>query len=131
MSDGLEVLDTWIEKMRRLREIGTRAAKIARPLLEEEIKRTARAGTTPDGKPWQPLKYSGGRALEHAADFVTARQVGTVVALVLTGPYVLHNFGTGHAPKRGILPDRGVALPPRIREICAQASRQAFREVMG
>lgn len=131
MSDGERTLDVWIEKLKRLRRIGVRAAEIARPLLEEEAKRTAREGTSPDGKPWAPLKYSGGRALVKAADFVSAKQVGTVVALVLKGPYVLHNFGTGHAEKRQILPSRGVALPPRIRAICAEASRKAFREVMG
>lgn len=117
-------------KLRALRTLGDRAAAIAAPKLLEEVKKTAAAGTSPDGKAWAPLKR-GGRALPKAADALSVRVVGHIVQLVLRGPYVLHNSGTGHAPQRRILPPRGVGFPARYREICKAAVQQAFREAMG
>ena len=130
MSDGELALDAMIAKLRRARMIAVEAARIAAPKLEAEIKRTAAAGTTPEGKPWAPLKYSGQRALVKASEFVSAKQFGSTVALILTGAYVLHNFGTGHAEKRRILPERGAPLPERMRAICAAAAKQAFEQAM-
>lgn len=119
-----------VAKLRRLRTLGERAAAIAAPKLLAEVQRTAAAGTAPDGTPWAPLKR-GGRALPSASGALSVRVAGHIVQLVLRGPYVLHNRGTGHAPKRQILPPRGLGLPQRYREICAAAARQVFHETMG
>ncbi len=126
---GFDALDRQIARLRALRDANRRAAAIAAPLLLAENKRTAAAGTSAEGTPWPPKK-GGGRALPEAAGAISVELRGTVVNLVLRGPYVLHHYGTGHAPRRPILPSRGVDIPPAMRAICRRAAAQAIREVL-
>lgn len=123
-------LDAIIAKMRGLAGVGEEAARIAAPLVEAEVKATAAAGTTPDGKPWAPKK-GGGRAMVNAAAAVSARADGSAVVVTLEGPEVLHNFGTGHAPKRQVLPDAGAELPKPIADAARTAAEQAFANATG
>jgi hypothetical protein len=131
MPSGEEALDGMIARLRGLRDFATRAAAAAAPLVEAVQKRTAAAGTTVNGERWEPLKYSGGRALAKAADNVSARAVGTIVQIVLRGPYVLHHFGDGHAPRRPIIPEAGDPLPASFRNALVEGARRAFRSSMG
>lgn len=126
------VLDEMIRRMRSLGD-GTFAAECAReaaPAMAAEIKRTAAAGTSPDGAAW-PEKKGGGRALAKAAGEVTARAVDDVAAVSIPFPYSLHNAGQGHAPKRQILPETGAGIPPRMAEVCSEAAQRVWARRMG
>jgi len=130
MAAADEALTAWAAKIRGLRTLAAEAAKEAAPLVQEAARATARAGTTPDGTPWAPKK-DGGRALEHAAEHVTAKALGTVVRIVLTGVDVVHHRGTRRAPKRQVIPDKGGAIPAPIVRAVAEGARRAFARLMG
>lgn len=129
-ADGDAALQAFIARVRALGTLPAQAAAIAAPLVEEEARATADAGTAPDGKAWAEKK-GGGRALANAAGALTARAVGVAVVLTLKGAFVLHNLGKGHAPKRQILPDGGAGLPANIARALRRASEIAFTRVMG
>jgi hypothetical protein len=117
----------------RLRRVGTMPAELAReaaPLVEQAVKATAAAGTTPDGEAWAPRKRDGGRALANAASAVSAAAVGASVRVTLTGVEVFHHLGAG-VPKRKILPDGGAGVPPKIAEGCLVAARRVWARLMG
>lgn len=130
--EGNAALDRYLAKLGKLRSFRADMAKIAAPLVEAAARATAAAGTTPDGKAWEPKK-GGGRALPNAAAAITARAVGSAILVILRGPYVLHHIGKGHAPKRQIIPAGGASssLPPGIARALHTASAQAFRRAMG
>lgn len=123
---GEEALDGMIAKLRSLRDFSVAVAKEAAPLVEEVQKRTARAGTSVDGVPWEPLKYVGGRRLAKAAEAVSVSPAGAIIKIILRGPYVLHHFGDGHAPRSPIIPERGKPLPPAFKNALREGARRAF-----
>lgn len=131
MSTADESLTEMIRKLRALgAHLPAEVARRAAPLVLAEVQRTARAGTTPDGKPW-PEKKGGGRALVHAADHLSVKANGSTIILTLTGKAeVVHNAGDKRNPKRQILPDAGAAMPPAIIEACKRAAREAWTEAM-
>jgi hypothetical protein len=130
MSNGDQALDDFVRSLRALGHVDADAARLAAPLVEAAVKRTAAAGTDPDGKPWLPKK-DGGRALEHAADHVTAKAVGTTVVVTLVGPDVLHNSGTKRVPKRQIIPDGGAGIPKSVTAALTEGAARAFEKTMG
>lgn len=130
MAGGDEALAAFIDRVRKLGTLGADAAKIAAPLVEKAMKRTAAAGTTPDGQAWQPRK-DGGRPLVNAADALSAEAVGPVVVGKLEGVEVLHNRGTKRMPQRQILPDLGAGIPKVIGDALTEASQKAFGRTMG
>src|SRR5215467_12250020 len=71
----------------------------AAPFVDEALKKTAAAGTTPDGVPWKEKK-GGGRALANAAAAISTRPIGGVIQVQLSGVEVLHHFGTAKVPRR-------------------------------
>lgn len=123
-------LDDMVARLRRLAELPAEAAKLGAPLVEAAIKASATAGTTPDGSPW-PAKKDGGRPLANAAAAITSKAVSTTIVTTLTGPEVIHNFGTERLPKRQILPDGGAGLPPKVAAAVDQAATKAFDAIMG
>lgn len=129
--DGDAALAAFIDRVRRLGKLPAEAAKLAAPLVLEEAKRTAAAGTTPDGEAWAPLKKGGGRALENAADALSVSTVGTVVVLTLTGPEVVHNYGNKRVPQRRILPAGGAGIPKNIITALQKGAQQAFTRTTG
>lgn len=128
MGGGLELLDELRAALARAETLPQDAAKIAAPLVEEALRATARAGTAPDGTPWQPKK-GGGAPLVHAADHIATTAVGTVVRSTLTGPDVFHHFGAG-VPRRPILPDPGT-ITPGVEAALKKAGDLAFAKVVG
>lgn len=123
-------LDAMIAKLKKLGgpRMPERVAELAAPLVEAVAKKTAAAGTTPLGQPWQPKK-GGGRPMVHAADHVRATAQGRVVSLVLRGVDVFHHKGLGGRPRRQVIPD-GASVPPAMWHALRQAARKAWLEVM-
>lgn len=80
---SLEDLDGIIASVRKLGDVDA-IAKTAAPLVEAAVKRTAAAGTSPDGTPWPPRK-DGKPALANAAAAVEAVAIGPVVQVRLVG----------------------------------------------
>ncbi len=112
---NLDALTGLAARLRALPKLGAEIAKEAAPGLLAANVATARAGTTAAGAPWAPTK-KGKRALVHAADALSARVVGDVVYLVLSGINVFHNA------TRRILPYRGVDLPAPYRDAVKAAA---------
>lgn len=123
-------LDTFIANVKKLDNLATETAKEAAPLVQTAIRKTAAAGTTPDGVPW-PKKKDGSRALEHAADHVTSVASGHTIVATLTGPDAIHNFGTEKDPKRQVIPDGGNGIPKPIADVCTEAATRVFSRTMG
>lgn len=113
-----------VEELRRFAAMPSDAARIAAPLVEEEAKKFAKAGVDPaTGEAWAPLKRGGKRALANAADALKAKALGAVIQLSLAFPYLLHDRGDGHAPRRRILP-RAISGP--FQKVLVAACRLAF-----
>ena len=130
--DGDAALQDMIARCSALEGFAAEVAAEAAPLVEEAARRTARAGTDPEGRPWAPRKKDGGRALANAADHVTAVAVGPRVDIVLTGPEAIHQRGAGKTlPARRVIPDGSAGVPAAITEACATAARTVFQRRMG
>lgn len=125
MSSGEAMVDRWIASLRALpREL--RGEALA-SVMEAEVKRTAAAGTTPDGSPW-PARKDGGRALANASSQITTVVGERRVSLILSGPAAIHNYGTTKDPKRQVLPTvLGAGLAERMK---AEVYRR-IRSVLG
>jgi len=127
MSDGLAELDAMIERVRRLPELGKRAAPEVARVVESELHRTIAAGTTPYGEAW-PLTQTGTRPLTHAANAVAVVAVGSTVFVRLTGPEARHHLGRGRGGvRREVIPTRGI--PDRMAEQIRTVLGDAFREL--
>lgn len=128
---GLEQVDAWIRRLKALAGggIAARVAAKAAPLVDEALKKTIRAGTTPAGAAWAPMKRGGGRPLANAASQVTTKASGAMIVATLTGPAVFHDQGTAHAPRRQVLPETG-ETPPAAEQALERAARETFDEVM-
>lgn len=122
-SSGLDLLDELRDRFAALSTFPEDVAKIAAPLVEEALKKTAAAGTDPLGKPWV-RKKDGGAPLVHAAEHIATTAIGPVVRSTLTGPDVFHHFGAG-VPRRPILPDPGT-IPPGVEQALRKAVDIAF-----
>lgn len=127
--NGDAALDAMIAKIRAVGGLPGAAAHEAAPLVEAAVKKTAAAGTTPDGQPWKPTK-DGGRPLVNAAAALSAKAIGTVVQVTLKGVEVIHNFGDKRNPKRQILPDGGAGIPKGIVDALVEGANRAFAKIM-
>lgn len=119
-------LEDMIEILRRLADAPERAAAVAAPLVDEAIKSTVRAGTTPTGQAWQPKK-GGGAPLVHAADHIKTAAYGPLIRIRLEGVDKYHHYGAG-VPRRPVLPDPGT-IPPAIARALDRAGELVFAEV--
>lgn len=130
--DGDAALQDMIARFGALQDFAVDAAAEAAPLVEAAARATAAAGTDPEGRPWAPRKKDGGRALEHAADHVTATANGPRVDIVLSGPEAIHQQGVGKTtPARRVIPDGSAGIPSAIAEACAEGARRAFAKRVG
>lgn len=118
-------IDGMIASLEKLAKLGEDAAKHAAPFVDEAVKATAKAGTTPDGDAWKPKK-DGGRALVHAADALSTKARGDLVTVTLRSPETFHNFSKKH--KRQILPDAGAEMPRNVVKALKKAADKAFDE---
>lgn len=123
-----QALDSFIRSLKALdgETLERRTAQLAAPLLDDAVKKTASAGTTPAGAPWQPKKRGGGQPLADAASHIATRAYGPVVRQTLTGPTVFHHFGNEKDPERQVIPSS--AEDPPVASALAQAAQQAFDE---
>lgn len=125
MSSGGAVVDEWIAKLRALpKEV--RAEQFV-GIVDEDLRRTASAGTTPDGTPW-PERKEGGRALAGAADALTVTAAGNRVLAVVSGPEAIHNYGNKKDPKRQILP---TLIPPTLAGKLKREAIKRLRRALG
>ncbi len=127
MSDPM---DDMIAALARLADLPEEAARLGAPLVEAAMKKTAAAGTTPDGTPWVQKK-DGTRPLVNAAAALTTTSHGTVITTKLAGVSVLHNWGTHKDPKRQIIPDRADAIPATFAAAVKAGADAAFDKAMG
>lgn len=125
-----EELDAMIAQLRALGRLPEDVAREAQPLVLEAARATARAGTTPEGRPWPPTK-KGTAPLKNAADAITVEVSGRVITEVLTGPEVFHNAGVGSTtPQRKIIPETGDPIPPGVQKAILQGARRAFEKAV-
>lgn len=124
-TDGI---DAMIHQLGAIGDSANGIAKVAAPLMEAAVKKTAAAGTSPDGTPWRSKK-DGDPALKNAAQSVQGRAIGSVVELRLVGT------ATGDAKvqaiqnaRRPILPKPGMAPAP-VAEALQTAARQYFEGI--
>lgn len=124
-------LDAMIARLKALGgpNVAVEVAREAAPLVDEAIKKTAGAGTDPDGKAWAPKK-NGGRALEHAADHIKTSAVGVFVSVILSGVDVFHHKGQGHSPRRQVLPEAG-SVPAGVTKALQEGARRVFERLAG
>ena len=85
--------------------------------VQKQLRATASAGQSPDGKPWAPTK-DGRQPMKNAAAAITARAAGRNVIVELTGAEVFHHHGVRGAPARPVIPT------DRIGETLGQAIRR-------
>lgn len=129
--DDLAKLDDLVANLRRIDAAGVAIAEEARPAILEEARRTAAAGTAPDGTPWAPTK-DGRKALPNAASAISAVVSGSTVAvitLVLRGAYVFHSAMKGKG-RRPILPSLKDGLPDKYEAILRAAAKKVFSRVL-
>lgn len=123
MSSGEATVQRWARQLRTMPG-GEDLAKRMAPIMDADVKRTANAGTTPEGKAWKP-RVDGSRALEGAADAIRTIASGPKVIMTVSGPEAIHNWGTSKDPKRQILP---TALPSTLAGKLARAALAAVRK---
>lgn len=128
MMGGLEAM---IADFRELGEgYEPEAVRRATPLVEQALKQSASAGTTPEGAAWASKK-GGGRAMPNAAKAIAVKAFPGVVRVVLTGVEVFHHFGKGVSEvRRRIIPDTGT-IPQLIADALKRASDEAFDRIFG
>lgn len=124
-------LEEMIANLRALDGMVERATRYAAEELERAIKKTAAAGTTPDGVPWAPTK-KGKRAMRNAAAHVSASAVGRdVIRVKLEGDDVFHHFAARGEVRRQVIPDGGGETPAIVRTAIEAGADRAFGEIMG
>lgn len=125
-------LDEMIGAARKLGspEFAREVALEAAPLVDEAIKRTARAGQAPDGTTWPARKKDGQPALQHVADQITTEAAGEVIRTTLDGPAVFSHFGAG-IPRRQVIPDSAVAIPESVNRAVTLGAERVFERITG
>lgn len=104
MADGLAQLDAMIATIGALPNLTRDAASDVADAVRAELRRTIAAGTTPDGKPWQPT-LDGERPLRHAADALHVGAVDSTIYVRLAGPEARHHLGRARGGKvRQVIP---------------------------
>jgi hypothetical protein len=126
-------LDAMIASLRKLAApdvVAAAVAKKAEKTLQIALEQTLAAGTSPEGKAWEPRK-KGGRAYAGAAGRITTRASGNLLRTTLEGPEVYGHFGARGMVERPMIPDAGAALPPSVEAALTLAATQVFDEAIG
>jgi hypothetical protein len=129
--NGYAQLDAMIAAVKALGELPERVAAEAAPAVQAVLRKTAAAGTSPDGVPWAATK-EGKPALKNAAAAIHVTAKGPVITARLEGT------STGSAKvqavqnhTRPILPVRGDDLPKSVANAVTQAAERVFRRTVG
>jgi hypothetical protein len=121
---------TILQKLRALRVLPQLAAAEAAPRIEQALKTTAAAGTTPSGEAWAPRK-DGSRALANAAQAVTATAAEATVHVRLEGTSTGDAKAQGiQNAKRRIIPQNGEPLPEAVSKAAHEGVEAAFRKAV-
>jgi hypothetical protein len=126
---GFEQIDRMVVSLKTLDKLGEKAAEDVARVVESELRRTIAAGTTPDGKPWQPTE-AGERPLRNAAGALGIAAVGSTVYVRLTGPEARHHKGRARGGiVREVIPTRGIpdAMAEHIRAVLAEHYERHMR----
>ncbi len=130
--DDYAALDAMIAKLKALgngERVAEKVAQVAAPLIDKQVKSTAAAGQTPDGKAWQ-VKKDGGKPLVHATDHIETSAHGPLILQTLTGPDVFHHKGLGGRPKRQVIPSSH-DVPQSVWKAVHEACERVWREILG
>lgn len=122
---GYDQLDAMIARVRSTRNLASLTARELQPQLEQQVRASAAAGTTPDGVAWTPTK-AGTPPLQNAPSAIRVRALGTVVQWAVTGHHFFHQTGRG-VPRRQIIPD---ALTPKVAATIVAGARRVFQRLM-
>ncbi len=123
---SLAELDDMIARVRRLPELGTRAAPDVARVLEAELHRSIAAGESPEGKPWQ-LTKDGRVPLTGAAKALGVAAVGATIYVRLTGPEARHHLGRARGGiERQVIPTE---LSPRMAAEVQEVLARHFAEI--
>jgi hypothetical protein len=97
-----------------------------------ELNRTLAAGTTPDGKPWEPRKRGTAPVLVHARDNVIVRGIGNQIFIQVYGHYARHHRGwVKGGTARPMIPLKGERLPAPMLDAMRRVIEASFNDVMG
>jgi hypothetical protein len=124
-------LDGLIASLRAVDQVGVAIATEARPLVEGVARKTASAGTDPEGGAWAPTK-EGRKALPNAASAVSVVVSGStkaVLTLVLKGVYVYHQRSKNRSTTKG-LPRRLILDVETVPTEIADAIKGAAKRVI-
>lgn len=119
---GFQEIDRMVATLKTLDKLGAKAADDVAHVVEAELRRTIAAGTTPDGKQWEPTE-AGERPLRNAAAALGIAAVGSTVYVRLTGPEARHHKGRARGGiVREIIPTRGIpdVMAGEIRAVLAE-----------
>lgn len=101
---GAAVMNGWIASLRNVAASEAERVEIMRAELEADTKRTAAAGTTPDGAAWKPTQ-TGAAPLQGAPEAISSSVQGSTAIVEINGHHVVHHYGTKKDPKRQIIPE--------------------------
>ena len=129
MSDGYNVLQGLIGKLRELGQAPEAIAADIAPELREALEENIAASRAPDGTPWRPTQR-GNAPLANAGAALGVAAVKTRVLAVVQGIEASHHYGHVRGKiARPILP--GSNMPPQIVELIARVARQRFQLIVG
>ena len=121
--DGTAELQGMIATLKRIPGLAKQHAPEIADVVGDELRKTADAGTTPFGQPWQ-VKKDGGRPMENAADAVKCAAVGSTILAVVKGPEARHHKGTA----RGGIPRQLLPVSNRIPKQIDAAVREVLND---
>ena len=122
---AFKMMEEWKKKVETLpKELIDDAGEEMAAALDKEIKSTAGAGQTPEGKAWKEKK-AGGRALPNVSQAIKVVYYDREIVAVARFPYSLHHWGKARrSPKRQILPEN-IRL---LQGVLTRPLRYAFKK---
>lgn len=129
MNSGFAELDAMIATVRAIPRLCVTAAPEVADAMRAELGRTIAAGTSPEGKRWDPRKRDRGQPLANALASVHVGAVGSTIYVRLTGPAARHHLGhaRGGTVRQVIPVDR---LSPELAAIVRDTLAQKFDELV-
>ncbi len=111
-ASAFAALDEHIARVRELPGFIDASMPDVADALEREQRRFIAAGTSPDGKRWEPKKDGSGKPLATAGDSLRVAPVGHTVFMRLTDHVARHHLGRAKGGTvRQILPTDGLPDP--------------------
>lgn len=119
-----------IAALRKLEGFGTRVAPDVARVIDSELRRTIKAGTTPDGAKWQPTR-DGEAPLQNAADALYVAAYSNKIFVRIKGPEAKHDRGRARGRiERQIIP-HGQGIPAAMAVQVRAVIEGAFVEWEG